>query len=129
MGENADTVRRGIELFNQGKIPELIALYHPDVEVEATGTVMGGAFRGAEGLSQWFQKIGSVYPKGIRLEVENLIESGDTVVTEWSSRGTLANGKEFEGKAVNVLEFRGGKAVKHRYYADSEELARLMGKL
>jgi len=128
-GANAETIRRGIELFNQGKIPELMALYHPEVEVEATGTVIGGAFRGKEGLAAWFGKIGSTYPKGVHLHVENLIESGDTVVAEWSAKGTLANGKELAGKAVSVFEFRDGKASKQRYYADSEQIARLMGQL
>jgi len=128
-GKNADTIQQGIDLFNQGKIPELVALYHPEVEVEATGTVIGGNFRGKEGLLEWFRKIGSAYPKGVHLKVENLLESGDTVVAEWNAEGTLVNGKEVEAKAVNVFEFREGKAVKHRYYADSEALARLMGKL
>lgn len=129
MGENADAVRRGVDLFNQGKIPELVQLYDPEVEVEASGTLAGGAFKGREGLVEWFRKIGSLYPSGVHINVENLLESGDMVVAEWRGKGKLKNGREIEQKAVNVFEFRDGKAVKHRYYTDSEQLARLMGQL
>lgn len=129
MGENADAVRRGIELFNQGKIPELVELYDPEVEIEAAGTLAGGAFKGKEGLVEWFQKIGALYPSGIHIKVENLLESGNMVVAEWRGKGTLKNGTEIETKSVNVFEFRGGKALKHRFYTDSEQLARLMGQL
>ncbi len=129
MGENADTVRRGVELFNQAKLPEVMDLYDPGVEVEATGTVIGGAFKGKEGLAEWFRRIGSAYPTGVHLKIENLIESGDMVVAEWLAKGKLASGAEIEGRAVNVFEFRKGRAVKQRYYDDSEQIARLMKQL
>lgn len=129
MGENAERVRQGIELFNEAKIPELLDLYHPETEIVAQGTITGGAFTGKAGAMEWFRKIGAAYPEGVHLEVENLYESGDAVIVEWNAKGKLASGERFEGKSLNVLEFRDGKVSKHRFYSDTEALARAMGKL
>lgn len=129
MGENVERIRQGIELFNQGKIRELMDLYDNAVEVESAGSIIGGAFRGKQGLAEWFQKIGNTFTGGVHLRVENLYEAGDTIVVEWSSKAKLASGKEFEGKALNIFEFRGDKIAKHRLYSDTEQLAKAVGEL
>lgn len=129
MGQNAEAVKRGIELFNQGNIPQLMDLYDRAAKVESQGSIIGGNYKGKDGLKEWFGKIANTYRGGVRLRVENLYEAGDAVIVEWTAKGKLANGKEIEGKTLNVLEFRGGKVVSHRLYSDTEQLARAMGKL
>ena len=129
LGEKADLIRQGIELFNKANIPELMELYDDSVEVESQGSIIGGNFRGKPGLAEWFQKVGNTYSGGIRLHVENLYEAPDAVICEWTAKGKLANGEEIQGKTLNVFEFRGSKVAKHRLYSDTEQLARAMGRL
>lgn len=129
MGENADAIRRGIELFNQGKIREVLELYDDHATIESHGSILGGAYKGKEALGKYFQKVGETFPQGTQLRVENIYEDKDTVIVEWSSKGKLASGKEFEGRAANVFEIKNGKVVHHRMYTDTEELARATGKL
>src|SRR3972149_6411164 len=50
LGEKADLIRQGIELFNKANIPELMELYDDSVEVESQGSIIGGELRGEEGL-------------------------------------------------------------------------------
>ncbi|HKZ64245.1 MAG TPA: nuclear transport factor 2 family protein [Thermoplasmata archaeon] len=129
MGEKAKLVEQGIKLFNEAKINELMDLYDSAAEVESAGSIIGGNFRGKEGVAEWFKKIASTYSGGIRLQVENLYEAPDAVFAEWNFKGKLANGQELEGRTANVFEFRGDKVAKHRLYTDTESLARAMEKM
>ncbi len=97
--------------------------------MESSGTLAGGTFRGREGVAAWFQKIGTVWPGGLRLKVENLEEAGNRVFVEWTSEGRLTNGKESTQKALNVFEFHGDKVKSQRLYTDSEKLMRDLGRI
>jgi ketosteroid isomerase-like protein len=129
VGENADRVRRAIELFNEGKIAEVMDLYADNAEVENWGSVIGGTYRGKREIGEWFQKIGNVFPTGVRLDVENLVEHGNQVIVEWNATGTLSNGKMTGTKAANVITFEGPKVSRQRYYTDTETLARDLGRI
>jgi ketosteroid isomerase-like protein len=129
MGENADRVRKAIEFFNEGKIAEVMDLYADNAEVENWGSVIGGTYRGKREIGEWFQKIGAVFPTGVRLEVENLVEHGDQVFAEWNATGKLSNGKMTGTKAVSVVTFEGPKVTRQRYYQDTESLARDLGRM
>jgi len=129
VGKHADAIRRGIELFNQGKIREVLELYDDRATLESQGSILGGAYKGKEAIGKYFQQVGATFPQGTHLRVENIYEDKDTVIVEWSSKGKLANGKEFEGRAANIFEIKNDKVVHHRMYTDTEGLARLSGKL
>jgi len=129
MGENAERIKEGIEHFNRGNIPAVLDLYDPAVDIDSSGTIAGGTFRGREGVQEWMQKIGTTWPGGLRLSVENLHEMGDLVFVEWMQEGKLANGKETKQKALNVFELHEGKVKSHRLYTDSERIARDMGRM
>jgi ketosteroid isomerase-like protein len=75
------------------------------------------------------QKIGATWPEGLRLNVENLHETGDLVFVEWTQEGKLSNGKETKQRALNVFELHEGKVKSHRLYTDSERIARDLGRL
>ena len=128
-GENAERIKEGIEHFNRGNIPAVLELYDPAAHIESSGTIAGGTFRGREGVQEWMQKIGTTWPEGLRLHVENLHETGDLVFVEWTQEGKLANGKESKQKSLNVFELHGGKVRSHRLYTDSEKIARDLGKM
>lgn len=122
-------MRKAIELFNEGKIAEVMDLYSDNAEVENWGSVIGGTYRGKREIGEWFQKIGTVFPTGVRLDVENLVEHGDQVIVEWQATGKLPSGKTSETKAANVLTFEGPKVSRQRLYTDTESFARDMGQL
>lgn len=129
MGRNADLVRNGIKSLNTGKIDEVLDLYDSKATIEFTGSVLGGAYKGKQGVGQFFQKVGETYPGGLRIKVKNMIESGSSVVVEWTAKGKLANGKEVDSRDIHVFDVSKGKVVSHRGYIDAEPLARAMGKL
>ncbi len=129
MGSNEDTIRNAVELFNQGRAREVMEIYDSEAIVEAPGSVVGGAYKGAEGVAQYFQKLGKLYGGGGRLHLRTIVGAGDTVVLEYVAKGRTADGREFESPAVHVFEFRGGKVVRDRLHLDTEALARAVGEL
>ncbi len=129
MGKNTDTVKRIIELNNQGKPLEALEFFDPRAVGQFQGSVVGGAYRGREGLMQLLQKFGAVFPGGGVVHVKNILDAGDTIVVEWVATGKLASGKEVETPGAQLFEFRGGKIVSYRAYDDTETLARAAGRL
>ncbi len=129
MGKNADLLREGIDLLNQGKIREVVDRYADDVVLEFRGSVLGGAYKGKQGAGQFFQKLGATFPGGAHIQIKNIYEAGETVVAEWTFRGKLANGREYNAPGLHVFEVRGEKLVDQRGYFDTEELANLLEKM
>lgn len=129
MGRNGDLVREGFKLVNQGKINEVLDLYDNKASIEFAGSILGGAYKGKQAIGQFYQKVGETYPGGLRLQVKNVLETGNAVVVESIAKGKLANGNEINSRDVHVFELSRGKVVKHRGYIDEEQLARAAGRL
>ena len=73
----------------------------------------------------------------LRIEVEQIIASGDSVVTRLRVTGThegnfawiAPTGKSIAMQACSVVEVRNGKAVRGRLYADNASLFQQLGVL
>lgn len=95
-----------------------------------------GPIRGREGVRQNFDALFRAFPD-LRLEIEQIIASGDSVVTR--VRGTGTHKGNFAGiaptnksiviEACTVVEIRNGKAIKGRIYADNATLFQQLGVL
>lgn len=95
-----------------------------------------GPIRGREGVRQYIESLLGAFPD-LRLEVEQVIASGDTVVVRMHATGThkgnLAGipptNKSIVLHACNVVEVRNGKAIQGRLYADNASLFQQLGVL
>ncbi len=125
MGKNADALRKAVELANKGNIQEFLQLIDDNVVMELGGSVIGGTYRGKKAVIELLQKTGQVS----HVSVKNTLESGQTVVAEWTTTWKLTNGNQFENRVANIMEFSGGKIVSLRGYDDTERWARAAGKM
>jgi len=125
VGKNADTVRKFVEAANKGNIQGFLQYVDDNVSMEFGGSVFGGTYRGKKAVIELLQKVGQLS----NIRVKNILESGETVVAEWTTTWKLANGKQIENRVANIMEFSGGKIVNLRGYDDTEQFARAAGKL
>jgi len=93
-----------------------------------------GQIRGREGVRQYIETILRAFPD-VRVEVEQIIASGDYVVTRsrviGTHKGTLAGiaptNKSVVVPSCNVVELRNGKAIQGRIYSDNASLFQQLG--
>ncbi len=97
---------------------------------------MPGPIRGREGVRQTIDILLKAFPD-LRVEVEQILASGDHVVTRVHLTGTHKGNfagigptnKSVSWRACNVVEVRNGKAVRGKVYADNASLFQQLGVL
>ena len=95
-----------------------------------------GPIRGPAGVRQNLEGLIRAFPD-LRIEVEQILASGDSVVTRMRATGThqgsfagiAPTGKSISMQACSVVEIRNGKAVRGRLYADNATLFQQLGVL
>jgi ketosteroid isomerase-like protein len=66
-------------------------------------------------------------PGGFEVEIRQLLSAGDAVTVEYSARGRLANGRDYENDYIMAFTFREGRVAEQRAYTDTAHLSRLFG--
>jgi steroid delta-isomerase-like uncharacterized protein len=95
-----------------------------------------GPIHGPEGARQALNILFTAFPD-LRIEVEQLLESGDHVIARLrltgTHQGTFAGvaptNRSVSWQACNVVELRNGKAIQSRVYADNASVLRQLGVL
>jgi steroid delta-isomerase-like uncharacterized protein len=134
MSKATDFVNTWMDAVNRGDLEALVAMCQPD----AVHTNVEGTFRGAQGVRDLFKPIvDATSERGV--QINNVIESGDTVVVEFVFRfkntGPLvtpqttlpATGKTVSLPSIAVYELREGKLAGSRGMYDRLDLITQLG--
>ena len=136
MAEILSIARRFYDGWNDRAFDEMAEHVTDDAELVVVGT--GDVFRGKDGSRAYNQNWADGFPDG-RITIDNMVASGDTVVVEFTGRGTHtgtlatsmgdipATGKSLTLKLCDVLEFRDGMLVRQRTYFDSGSMMAQLG--
>jgi predicted ester cyclase len=136
MADNATLARRLYDAWNRRDFDYASTVMTADGHLIVVGS--GTTFRGPEGVRQYSKAWADGFPDA-QLAIDQLISSGDTVVVEYTSRGThtgpLANeagtiaptGRSVTLQFCDVLEFAGGKLRCRRSYQDTGALLAQLG--
>lgn len=137
MSKGTDFVNQWMDAFNRGDVEGLVGMCHPDVELINPN----GTFRGAEGIRQTFQPLLDA-SSDRNVLITNVIECGDTVVAEFTVRGThdgqLASpdgppvpptGRSIDLPSIGIYDLRDGKLAASRGQYDRLTLAMQLGLL
>lgn len=99
-----------------GDIEPLVTLFSDDAEL--INLAMLEPLKGKEGVQQFWKKYLSVFER-IHSQFINVVESNETSVLEWISKGKLSTSEEITYRGVSVLEFNHGQVHRFRTYYDS----------
>ena len=136
MADNSDLARSLYEGWNERNFDQLAEAIAPDGEIVAVGT--GDVFTGPEGSRRYNAMWADGFPDG-RITIDNIIAAGDSVVVEFTGRGThtgtlvtsmgsiSATGRPVTLKLCDVVEFRDGLVKSQRSYFDSGSLMAQLG--
>ena len=131
MGRSADIAREYLEGWNRRDWKRWQELLHPQY------TYMGGdgqVQQGPEAALAIGQMFATAFPDG-RLEIQRIHEVGDTVVVEFTARGTQTGelmgiaptGRSMTLPVCIVMEVRDGKIYAEREYMDMMHMFTQLG--
>jgi predicted ester cyclase len=132
MADNKETVRRMFdEVVNLGKLELIDELWDPDFQSEtAQGTLDLDAFK--QFVAGWRAGFADLH-----CEVADLLAEGDRVA--WSVRATGTHSGDFMGlpatgrsvdfDSLNICQFRGGRAYRHKVLMDLPKLMAQLGQV
>ena len=129
--ENVSLVKGIYEAFGSGDVPAVVAALGADVEwneAENFPYADGNPYVGAEAiLNGVFARIGSEWD-GFRVEPEQFLDAGDTVVVLGRYRGTcVATGKAMNAQMAHIVRLTDGRITAFQQYVDTLQVARATG--
>src|SRR5262245_33946777 len=128
--ENVETVRHAFEAFNRGDRSVFLDLYDQDIVLHiAPPSIDAGSYFGAEEVERPYTGMFAPFGETYRIEVEELIVAGDSVVVFHRARGRgRASGVEVEGLPTwGIYTMRGGKVIRIDHPANRAEAFAAVG--
>jgi steroid delta-isomerase-like uncharacterized protein len=128
----AEHLRNWLDGLNRGDLSVAADTFAPECVIHITGSPE--PLRGPEAFAQFVGGINSAFPD-VHFEVEDQVESGDTVAIRWSAVGThtrpLGNipptGKRARVDGISIDRLVGGKVVERWEQWDQTALLRQLG--
>lgn len=129
--ENVAVIQGIYDAFATGDVAGVLSRMSPDIvwnEAENFPYADGNPYTGPDAVAQGvFARCGSEWDS-FAVGVEELLDAGDTVVALGRYRGTYkATGRPQNTQLVHVWRLAGGKAVRFQQYADTLQVARVIG--
>ena len=130
--ENVEIVRRVYETAASGDTAALLALYHPEVEWDASrtqrGAMSGRVVRGRDAMRNWLRDWYEAW-ETVEDDLEELVEAGeDRVVSIMVQRGRgRRSGIDVEERLGTVWTIRDGKIVRVVWFPTPEHALEAVG--
>lgn len=136
MSKGTEFVNKWLDAINRGDLDALVAMCQPDVELSNPD----GRWHGVSGVRNMFEPLTHALSER-ESQVTNVVESGDTVVAEFTvggrHTGPLATpqgavpptGKIISFPMIGVFELRDGKLISSRGQYDRLAMATQLGLL
>ena len=132
--ENIQFAQQQIALLNSRDLDQYLSRI--DDSYVGESETAPGPIRGRDGVRKNMEMILKAFPD-LRIEIEQIIASGDHVVTRMRATGThkgtfagiAPTNKNIVMQGCSVVEMRNGKAIRGRMYADNAALFQQLGVL
>lgn len=130
---NVSLVRALYDAFAAGDVAGVLGRMSPGIvwnEAENFPYADGNPYIGPEAVAQGvFARCISEWD-GFAVHVDELLDAGDTIVALVRYRGVFkATGRAQNTQAVHVWRVEGGRVSRFQQYADTLQVARVMGRI
>jgi ketosteroid isomerase-like protein len=126
--DNEEPVRRFAEAINDRDPEAAVAVSDPEIEFLSVLAVSGRAYRGHDGVRQYFEDVASAWAEW-RVEVHRVAAAPDgrvAIVMTMHYRGK-ESGAALSDSTAHVWTVRNGKLLRNQPYRDHEEALREVG--
>jgi ketosteroid isomerase-like protein len=126
--ENVELVGRAYAAWNEPDLEAMLAILHPDFEYVTSGLFPGLApvYRGHQGWTDYWLEFRRTWEK-LRIEVNELRDLGDQVLTLFTFEGRGRAGLEAQRRFGNVWTIRDGLVLRLQGYESWEDTLEAVG--
>ena len=127
--ENVELLRTAFAAFNNGDPSVFLGLYDPDVVLRITPPdIDAGTYHGAEAVERYYDQFFAAFGGTYRIEIEKMIEVGDSVLAIHKARATGRRSGVPVEKAIHwICTMRGGKIIRFDHPATLAEACEIIG--
>jgi uncharacterized protein len=123
--ENVEIVRRGYEAWNRRDFDQVLEDADPEIEWTFAGAAAqfpgtDPVYRGHDGVRRFWQTFIEPWEQ-VKVEVEELRDSGDLVVAPVRFQAVARDGLKVDAPFVHVFTFRGSRVVRFEAFAERKE--------
>ena len=114
---DVESFMKALGAYNRHDLAGFVEVCDPGVEsYPATAAAEGGAYRGHEGIKQWFENVHAAFEE-IQAEADDVRDLGDRLLAlgRVHARG-VGSGVEIDTEMAWVAEFRDGRLARWRSY-------------
>jgi hypothetical protein len=118
---NLEILRRAYDAFANGDVPTVLARFSPDISWHVPGrSPLSRDYKGHDEVVGFFTKAMELSAGTLRVDVDQLMGSGETVVARTTVSATRQR-QAWSSPAVHVWQLRDGKAVDfHEFQGDQQ---------
>jgi len=123
--ENEEPVLRFADAVTHADVEAAVALCDPEVEFLSVLAVSGRAYRGHDGIRQYFDDVSSAWAEW-RVEVHRVAAAADgrvAIVMTMHYRGK-ESGAAFSDRTGHIWTLRNGKLLRNQPYREPEQALR-----
>jgi ketosteroid isomerase-like protein len=126
--ENLEAAAALYELYEQGKVDEMVAGMDPDVELDVSDRLPDeGVLRGRQAYRSFLERSFDVWSE-FRVEVEELLDAGDAVVAFVRSTAIgQGSGIQVDERIAHVAWMRDGIPYRVKVFGDRERALEAAG--
>jgi ketosteroid isomerase-like protein len=128
--ENVELLRRAYQAFNDGDPSIFLEHYDPDIVLWiGPHSLEAGTVLGATAVEKWFAEYFAPFGGSLRIEIEDLVEVGDSVVvfTNDRAQGRRSGVEVTSRQHPLVYTLRAGKIIRIDLHADRAEALEAVG--
>ena len=128
--ENLELLRRAYEAFNDGDPSVFLDHYDPDIVLwVGPHSIEAGTVLGAATVEQWFTEYFAPFGSSLRIDIEEFVEVGDSVVvlTIERARGRRSGAEITSRQHPIVYTLRAGKIIRIDLHASRAEALEAVG--
>ncbi len=117
---NAEMLLQAFAGWGKDEPANMADVVDPDCELIVPDSVpYGGTFRGADDVIGWFTRDIWRWFDEFTSTPEGFIDAGDQIVVPVNVKARAKNGKTMDVHNVWIYEFKDGKLIRGRVYADT----------
>ena len=121
--ENIELIRRAYDAFNRRDLEPLLAMMHPDFELDFSRSVgpEPGVYTGEDGMRRLFETYWEAFEE-ISLQPEEFIGASDVTIAIVHARGRgRGSGIKVDARGPHMWSFREGKIVGFALFQELSE--------
>ena len=122
-----EVIQKAVDALNRGDNEGFISYFSDDFEFWMPGTTpVSGETKGVAGFAELVGKVAEYLDEMIKINVTNLIVSGEWAASEATGHAVTKKGKDYNNTYCHIWKVQDGKITRFVEYNDTDLIMRVL---